>query len=65
MSARSYVIKACREGNPQGSLARYNTCCCHPVQWGLKKGLRRARRRHDREVVQREADEHEESRPSE
>jgi hypothetical protein len=27
------------------SLACWNRCSCHPKQWGLKKGLRRGRRR--------------------
>lgn len=33
------------------TLASENTCSCHPKQWGLKKALRRARRRVDRDVV--------------
>ncbi len=36
-----------RHGSGGHSLARMNTCSCHPIQWGLKKGLRRARRRLD------------------
>lgn len=60
MSAGGYVRKARKAGNPQGSLARYNTCSCHPCEYGMKKGLRRARRRVDKEIVaqdRREADE--------
>lgn len=42
-------------GNEYGSLARFhNRCCCHPQEYGLKKGLRRARRRADKEIVERE-----------
>lgn len=33
------------------ALSRLNTCTCHPCQWGLKKGLRRARRRLDKDIV--------------
>ncbi len=51
MGAKHFVIKAKREANPQGSLARHNHCTCHPKEWGLKKGLRRARRRLDHEIV--------------
>ena len=36
-------------GHPHGrdahrGLGRHDRCCCHPRAWGLKKGLRRARR---------------------
>lgn len=34
------------------SLSRFNRCTCHPQQWGLKKGLRRGRRRLDRLVIE-------------
>jgi len=34
--------------------ARYNSCSCHPVQWGLKKSLRRARRRVEKEIIAQE-----------
>jgi hypothetical protein len=39
------------------SLGRFNTCSCHPVQWGLKKGLRRGRRRLDKQVISEELSE--------
>lgn len=39
------------EGMISKGLARDNHCSCHPRQWGLKKGLRRARRRYDKEVI--------------
>lgn len=58
MATRSDIKKrARRNGMQRGSkkrgksLARQNTCSCHPEQWGLKKGLRRARRRVDKEIV--------------
>jgi hypothetical protein len=56
MSAGRFVIKARREGAPRGSLNR-GICCCHPRAWGAKKGLRRARRRVDKEIVRRELSE--------
>jgi len=33
------------------SLSRFNRCMCHPQQWGMKKGLRRGRRRLDKLVI--------------
>jgi hypothetical protein len=39
---------------PSKGLTRYDRCVCHPRAWGLKKGLRRARRRLGREIVRRE-----------
>ena len=41
-------------------MSRLNTCSCRSVEYGLKKGLCRACRRLDKEIVtveQREADE--------
>lgn len=61
MGAGGYAKQARWGGNPRGSLARaHNSCSCHPKEWGMKKGLRRARRRVDKEIVaqdRREADE--------
>lgn len=64
MAVRSSITRKARKsgmGNHHGSLARSNnTCSCHPKEYGLKKGLRRARRRVDKEIVaqdRREADE--------
>lgn len=46
MGAGRFVEEARRPGlTGTKSLARRNTCVCHPRQWGLKKGLRRGRRR--------------------
>lgn len=39
---------------PSEGLRRYDRCVCHPRAWGLKKGLRRARRRVGREIIRRE-----------
>lgn len=54
MGAGRFLKQAEHGGNPTGSLARYNTCSCHPVQWGMKKGLRRARRRYERGLIESE-----------
>lgn len=52
MGAGSYVIKASRTGAmPSKGFSRHDRCSCHPRAWGLKKGLRRARRRVDKDVV--------------
>jgi hypothetical protein len=53
-AARSVTLARLKNGmgNYYGSLARFqNRCSCHPREWGLKKGLRRARRRLDHEIV--------------
>lgn len=39
------------EGMVSRGLSRQDTCSCHPRAWGLKKGLRRARRRRSRAVI--------------
>lgn len=44
-------IKILAQGTKMFRGTHYSTCSCHPRQWGLKKGLRRARRRFDREAV--------------
>jgi len=61
MSAGRFVKQAQRSGmGRKFALSRLNTCSCHPCEYGLKKGLRRGRRRLDKEIVsleRREADE--------
>jgi hypothetical protein len=55
MSARRYIIEASRtSAMPSRSLARFDTCSCHPRGWGMKKGLRRARRRVSKELIRSE-----------
>jgi len=55
MSAASRVTQATRTGAmPSKGLTRYDRCVCHPRAWGLKKGLRRARRRVGRDLVRQE-----------
>jgi hypothetical protein len=59
MATRTIIkAKAQKSGMTRGStkwrsrtLASENTCSCHPKQYGLKKGLRRARRRVDKVLV--------------
>lgn len=53
MGAGRFVKLAEKPGmkNAWGSLSRGDCCSCHPRAWGLKKGLRRARRRLDGETV--------------
>ena len=52
MSAGKFVKQAARSGHvPSKGLTRYDHCTCHPRAWGLKKGLRRARRRLGRDLV--------------
>lgn len=52
MSAGHFVKQAQRSGmGRKFALSRTNTCSCHPREWGLKKGLRRGRRRLDHEIV--------------
>lgn len=43
-----------RNGMRAKGMARYNTCSCHPKQWGAKKATRRARRRVDKAVILQE-----------
>ncbi len=50
-------------GKPKGkgygtrrTLASLNMCSCHPKQYGLKKGLRRARRRVDKVLARQVED---------
>lgn len=55
MGAGGYVTKAKRmRGVGSRSLGRFDTCSCHPKAWGLKKGLRRARRRLGKQVIKDE-----------
>lgn len=55
MSAKTQVTQASRTGAmPSKGLTRYDRCVCHPRAWGLKRGLRRARRRVDRDLVRHE-----------
>lgn len=60
MGAGRFVKQAARKpGMGRGfALSRLNTCSCHPQEYGLKLGLRRARRRVDREAVELGLDEH-------
>ena len=60
MGAGKFVDQARLKPGLTGSKSlarRWNTCSCHPRQYGLKKGLRRGRRRLDRLVIQEELDE--------
>jgi len=43
-----------RNGMNAKGLDRYNTCSCHPMQWGAKKAARRARRRVSKEIIREE-----------
>ena len=55
MSAAWFVKKAERTTSmPSRGLRRGNHCVCHPREWGLKKGLRRARRRFGRDLIRNE-----------
>lgn len=55
MGAGKFVVEAARtSAMPSHGLTRHDRCVCHPRAWGLKKGLRRARRRVDKMIVQRE-----------
>lgn len=35
--------------------SRYNTCVCHPMQFGAKKAARRARRRWGKDMIKEQA----------
>lgn len=65
MSAGGFTKLAKRKGRGgikrRLALSRLNTCSCHPKQWGRKKGLRRARRRLEREIVSQDLRETEET----
>jgi hypothetical protein len=55
MSAKHFVIQATRTGHiPSEGINHHGRCCCHPRAWGAKKGLRRARRRVDKQVIRNE-----------
>jgi hypothetical protein len=55
MSASLRVIEATRtNAMPSEGIRRHDRCVCHPRAWGLKKGLRRARRRVGREMIRQE-----------
>lgn len=52
MGAKRFVKEAIRtSGMPSEGLTRYDRCVCHPRAWGLKKGLRRARRRVSLKII--------------
>lgn len=51
-SSFKHIVTKTGVGNEHGSLIRFwNRYSCHPQEYGLKKGLRRARRRLDKEIV--------------
>jgi hypothetical protein len=52
----SLMSKASRTAMQSKGLKRFDTCSCHPCAWGLKKGLRRARRRYDRLAIREQMD---------
>jgi hypothetical protein len=55
MGAGHFVEQAKRSGGMQNWRGWPKThCCCHPPQWGLKKGLRRGRRRLDKLIISQE-----------
>lgn len=55
MGAGGYVTKAKRiRSVGSRGLGRFDTCSCHPKAWGLKKGLRRARRRLGKQIIKDE-----------
>ena len=45
------MSQASKDAMQSEGLKRFDTCVCHPRAWGLKKGLRRARRRYGRIVI--------------
>jgi len=52
MSASHFVGQASRtQMKTHGHLNR-GYCCCHPPAWGLKKGLRRGRRRLSKALIE-------------
>ena len=60
MGAGRFVKEANRTAAiPSEGFARYDRCVCHPRSWGLKKGLRRARRRLGCEIIRQELKHHE------
>ena len=59
MSAKLNVNEATRtNAMPSKGFSRYDRCSCHPRAWGLKKGLRRARRRVGKDIIRQELREH-------
>ena len=79
MSASKFVHQAEIESNGSGgkhgcvqyqhkrghrSLNR-GKCACHPPAWGLKKGLRRGRRRFSKIIIEREISENDVGQESE
>jgi hypothetical protein len=58
MGAGGFVKKAKRTSavGSKGLSGQHDRCSCHPQAWGLKKGLRRARRRVDKEVIRDEVE---------
>lgn len=55
MGAGKFIPEASRtSAMPSKGLAQYDRCCCHPRAYGLKKGLRRARRRVGIAIIRRE-----------
>jgi hypothetical protein len=58
MGAGKFIPEATRTGAVTSKgLTQYDRCCCHPRAWGLKKGLRRARRRVGLAIIRRELQE--------
>lgn len=55
MGAGLRVTEATRtDAMPSEGLTRYDRCVCHPRAYGLKKGLRRARRRVGLALIRKE-----------
>jgi len=57
----SMMSQAAKAAMQSKGLRRYDTCSCHPRSWGLKKGLRRARRRLGRLIIREVSGEIQES----
>jgi hypothetical protein len=54
MSASRFVTEASRTGAmPSEGFTRYDHCGSHRA-WGLKKGLRRGRRRFEKDLIRKE-----------
>ncbi len=55
MGAGTFIRKAERtDAMPSRGLSRFDHCTCHPRAYGLKKGLRRARRRLGQSIIRKE-----------
>jgi hypothetical protein len=57
MGAGRFVKQASRTGMLSKGLGRNDRCSCHPRAYGLKKGLRRGRRRFSKELIRKETSE--------